>query len=64
MQISDIIDTSFKPHISGQSTTDGKKLYLHKFDMVDTVFSYGKTLIVCLFLQESSKVKESSLQVI
>ncbi len=31
------------------------------FDMVDTVFSYGRALIVCLFLQESVKVKESSL---
>ncbi len=28
---------------------------------VDTVFSYGKALITCLFLQESFKVKESSL---
>ncbi len=36
--------------------------YLQKFDMVDTVLSYGRALIVCKFLQESSKVKESSLQ--
>ncbi len=33
-------------------------------DMVDTAFSYGRTLIVCLFIQEFSKVKESSLHVI
>ncbi len=31
------------------------------FHMVDTSFSYGRVLIVCQFLQESSKVKESSL---
>ncbi len=31
------------------------------FDMVDTAFSYGREMIVCLFLQESLKVKESSL---
>ena len=31
-------------------------------DMVDTAFSYGWALIVCLFLQESFKVKESSLR--
>ena len=30
-------------------------------DIVDTAFSCGRTLIVCKFLQESSKVKESSL---
>ena len=30
-------------------------------DMVDTSFSYGRTLIVCKFLQESFKIKESSL---
>ncbi len=29
--------------------------------MVDTVVSYGRALFVCLFLQESYKVKESSL---
>ncbi len=31
------------------------------FDKVDTAFSYGKVLIVCWFIQESSQVKESSL---
>ena len=30
------------------------------FDMVDTAFSYGRGLIVCKFLQDSFKVKESS----
>ncbi len=34
------------------------------FDVADTVFSYWRALIVCLFLQESFKVKESSLYVI
>ena len=29
--------------------------------MVDTAFSYGRALIVCYFLQESSKVKGSIL---
>ncbi len=28
------------------------------FDMVDTVFSYGRALIVCYYLQESSKAKK------
>ncbi len=31
------------------------------FDMVDTVFSYWRKLIVYYFFQESFKVKESSL---
>ncbi len=31
------------------------------FDMVGAAFSYGRELIICLFLRESSKVKESSL---
>ncbi len=31
------------------------------FDIVDTAFSYGRAVIVCKFIQESSKVKESSL---
>ncbi len=30
-------------------------------NVVDTAFSYCRTLIICEFLQESSKVKESSL---
>ncbi len=30
-------------------------------DMVDTASSYGRALIICQFLQESFKVKESSL---
>ena len=34
------------------------------FDMVDTAFSYRRILIICEFLQESSKVNESSLHVI
>ena len=32
------------------------------FDVVDTVYIYGRALIICSFLQqEFSKVKESSL---
>ncbi len=31
------------------------------FDMVDTLLSHGRALIVCSFLQESSKIKESRL---
>ncbi len=31
------------------------------FAVVDIAFSYGRALIVCKFLQESFKVKESSL---
>ena len=31
------------------------------FDMVDTAFRYWRVVIVCLFLQEFYKVKESSL---
>ncbi len=30
-------------------------------DMVGTVFIYGRALVVCKFLKEFSKVKESSL---
>ena len=34
------------------------------FDIVDTAFSYERELIVCSFLQDFSKGKESSLQLI
>ena len=34
------------------------------FDMVDTLFSYGRGLIACSSLQEFSKTKESTLHVI
>ncbi len=34
------------------------------FNMVDIAFSYGRGLHVCSSLQESSKVKESSLHAI
>ncbi len=48
--------------ILGQSThSHGKRLYGYNFVLVDTAFSYCGTLIVCYFLQESSKVKERSL---
>ncbi len=38
-----------------------KRLYVHIFSVVDTALSYGRALIICLFLQESFKVKQSSL---
>ena len=41
-----------------------KKLYLHMFDIVDTAFSYERELITCSFLQDFSKGKGSSLQLI
>ena len=41
-----------------------KKLYLHMFDKVNTVFSYERELIVCSFLQDYAKGKEGSLQLI
>ncbi len=31
------------------------------FNVIDTAFSYGRALIACLFLQESSKGKESGV---
>ena len=34
------------------------------FDIVDTVFSYERELIVCSFLQDISKEKGSSLQLV
>ena len=34
------------------------------FDIVDTAISYKQELIVCLFLQDFSKEKESSLHLI
>ncbi len=37
-----------------------KRLYEHMFDIVDTAFSYGRELIVCLSLQEFSKTKENT----
>ena len=39
-----------------------KKLYPHKFDIVDTALSYGRELIVCSFLQDFSTGKQSNLQ--
>ena len=41
-----------------------KKLYLRMFDIVDTVFSYERELIICLFLQDFSTGKGSSLHLI
>ncbi len=42
----------------------GKRLYGHMCDIVDTAFRYWRALIICKFLHESSRVKESSLHVI
>ena len=39
-------------------------MYLHMLDIVDTYFSCERELIVCSFLQDFSKGKGSSLQVI
>ncbi len=49
LQISNIVDTSIKHQISGQSTTVVKGCMYIMFDMVDTVFRYGRAraLIVC-----------------
>ncbi len=41
-----------------------KRLYVHTFDLVDTLFSYERGLIDCLSLQEFSQTKESTLLVI
>ena len=41
-----------------------KKLYLHMVNIVDTALSLDKELIICSFLQDISKEKESSLQLI
>ena len=59
-KISNIIDTSIKLSISGQSTP----MVNSGMDMVDTAFGNKRALIVCYFFQESSKVKVSSLYVI
>ncbi len=61
VQISNLIDTSIK---RPTFRTVVKSFMDIMFDMVDTAFSYWRALIVCWFLQESSKVKESSLHVI
>ena len=39
-------------------------MYLHKFDIVDTLFSNERDLIACSFLQDFPKGKGSSLQII
>ncbi len=41
-----------------------KRFYVHMFDIVDTLFSYGRGLIICSSLQEFSKTKESTPHVI
>ena len=39
-----------------------KKLYLHMFDIVDAAFILERELVMCSFLQDLSKGKESTLQ--
>ena len=67
MHFLSIADTPIKDTISIQFTPThsyAKKLYLHMFDLVDTVFSYESELFVCSFLQDFSMGKGSSLQLI
>ena len=49
-----------KRQISGHSSTVEKVICI-MLGMLDTAFGYVRALIVCKFLQESFKVKESSL---
>ena len=55
-----IVDASIK-QISDQSTTVVKCCMYKMLNVVDNAFSYCSALVVCLFLRESFKVKESSL---
>ncbi len=57
-------NTSIKHIISGQSNAMAKGCIMYICLMIDTAFSYRRPLIVCLFLQESSKVQECILHVI
>ena len=50
------VDTSIKHESSCQSITVVKG-YMYMFNVVDTALRYGRTFIVCIFLQESFKVK-------
>ncbi len=56
-----MVDTSIKHPSFGQSNNMVKGCVYNFFNVVDTPFSYGRALIVFQFLQESSKVKESTL---
>ena len=49
LQILNVVDTSIKRQISGQSTTVVKGCMYITFDTVDTSFRYWRTLIVCNF---------------
>ena len=60
LQIYNIVDASIK-QISDQSTTVVKCCMYKMLNVVDNAFSYCSALVVCLFLRESFKVKESSL---
>ena len=55
VQISNIIDTSIKYPISGQSISMVKGCMDICFDMVDTVFSYWRALISVNFFQSKRK---------
>ena len=63
MHLLSITDTAIKLSNSLQST-HAKKLHIHIFDIVDTAFNYERELIVCPFLLDFSKEKESRLQLI
>ncbi len=56
LQVKNTVDTSIKRYISGQFSTLLKGCMYIMFDMVDTTFSYGRALIICLFLQDFFKV--------
>ncbi len=47
LQIQNIVDTSIKCQISDKSTTVVKGCMYICFNVVDTAFSYGRTLIMC-----------------
>ena len=62
--VSAIIKQSRYFHLKSNFTlihSHAKRLYIHMIDIVDAAFSYERELIVCSFLQISSKVKGSSL---
>ena len=47
LQIENIVDTSIKHLISGLSTIGVQGCMYNMFVIADTVFSYGRALIIC-----------------
>ncbi len=47
VQILNIVDTSIKHTMPGQSTSMLKDMDIIMFDMLDTAFSYRRPLVVC-----------------